>query len=439
MAVEITDQHRAALHQLLSEPQIGPASIRRLRDRFGEEAGRRLGSVAELQGKARQKFGPGVWWVTARGLQQATAWQVGDLKASWFGHEAVFDLCCGVGGDLVRLARRGPVIGVDSDREIAAMAAMNLQETAASTRGAVKWGEALQTARPSGAAIHVDPDRRPGIGRTTAANRFDPPWAELEPVLDRSGDAIAKLAPATRLEGASVARVHRCWIALGSTVREQSVLFGETIHRAGLAPGTRSAIILRADGQCECFAPAAAGVTGGAASRRNSMVEPMDVDINSVAAGGVPAPGSVLVDPHAAIRAAGLTEAFASVHQFRVVGGPSGFLNADDPRELGGLATAERVLWSGACDDRGLRRQLRRRDARPVTVKTRGVDLDPAALVKRYRRCGDQPVALWIGRVADRVYAAITTGSESPSPPPSAERDSRADPRSPGATPPLQR
>ena len=34
---------------------------------------------------------------------------------------------------------------------------------------------------------------------------------------------------------------------------------------------------------------------------------------------------------------------------------------------------------------------------------------DPNVLTKRYRRCGQQPVTLWIGRTTERAYAAITT------------------------------
>ena len=72
------------------------------------------------------------------------------------------------------------------------------------------------------------------------------------------------------------------------------------------------------------------------------------------------------------------------------------------------MAVIGEVLWSGSCDDRKLRKELRRRGAYPAVIKVRGTDHDPAQLSKRYRKCGDQPVALWIGRTGSGAYAALT-------------------------------
>lgn len=423
MQAGFTDQHRDALHELLHSPGITPQLIRSLRIRFGEAAAHRLLKIVALQPKARQKFGAGVWWVTARGLQQATVWQVADLKATWFGGRPVVDLCCGVGGDLVRLARRGGVLGVDSDPEIVAMAAMNLREVSNAGDTAVVCGQASLTAGPPGGAMHVDPDRRSSAGRSTAPDRFCPSWAEVQRLLDHSGDAIAKLAPATRLEDQFSSRVHRCWIALGSSVREQSVLVGETIQRAGAIPGARSAIVLRGDGRYARFAPEDPDSSASEAS-----------SISDVAV-----PAMVMVDPHASIRAAGLTGAFAKLHRLHTLGGPSGFLTGDETFDFSSLAYSEPVIWTGSSDHRGLRRALRQLDAEPVTAKIRGVDLEPSKLLKRLAGCGEQPVTLWIGRHSDRVYAAITTSLAAPSRPPGEERGNRADPQSPEAVPPRRR
>ena len=66
------------------------------------------------------------------------------------------------------------------------------------------------------------------------------------------------------------------------------------------------------------------------------------------------------------------------------------------------------VIWSGSCDDRKLRRELRQRDFHPAVIKVRGTDHNPEQLTRKYRKCGEQPVCLWIGRGKDRVVAAIT-------------------------------
>lgn len=457
----ITSDQIDALAELADGPPATPATARRLRERFGDPVATRLLRTLELQTKARRKFGPGRWWVTSRGLQQATAWQVADYKAAWFGDRPVIDLCCGVGGDLMRLARRGPVTGIDADPDVAAMAAANLDAAGAGLSSGdgssgdgpaasdeqplaggrlsagVVCGDAIRWAGSSDAAVHIDPDRRPTthdavprdvvLGRTrtgkrtkatetrtTSPDRFSPAWDDVERILERSGDGVAKLAPATRLDGPILERVHRCWIALGTTVREQSVLFGETIRRAEVKPATRSAVVIGADGRHQRFVEAVSGAAVG-------TVEP------------VQALGAMLVDPHAAIRAAGLTEAFAVACGLGVLAGPSGFLTTDadgantdvsDPEDadgntrdaaaesgplaLGPLAFAERIVWSGRFDDRGLRRAFRELDARPATVKVRGVAAEPEMLLKRYRKCGQRLTTLWLGRAGDGVFAAIT-------------------------------
>ena len=123
-------------------------------------------------------------------------------------------------------------------------------------------------------------------------------------------------------------------------------------------------------------------------------------------------PLSVLIDPDPSIRAAGLTEAFAHQHGFKLLGPPSGFLTCEDAKLItpttATMAVMGHVIWSGACDDRKLRREFRSRGFFPETVKVRGTDHDPAALARRYRKCGEHPVTLWIGRASDRVVAAIT-------------------------------
>lgn len=445
----ITPEQIEALADLADGPPATPAIARRLRERFGDRVMTRLLRTLELQTKARRKFGPGRWWVTSRGLQQATAWQVADHKAAWFGDRPVIDLCCGVGGDLIRLTRRGPVTGVDADPEIAAMAAANIHAATSDLHSGdrpaltgdprhqvgrlsagVVCGDAIRFAGSSDAAIHIDPDRRAmasdavspdgvlGRNRTgkrtkasetraTSPDRFSPAWDDVGRILERSGDGVAKLAPATRLDGPILDRVHRCWIALGTTVREQSVLFGETIRRAGVKAATRSAVVIAADGRHERFIEVESAVAVEAVETAEGL-------------------GSMLVDPHAAVRAAGLTEAFAVARGLKLLAGPSGFLTTDtggkdtggtdtndgDTNDaaagFGSLAFAERIVWSGRFDDRGLRRAFRQLDARPTTVKVRGVAAEPESLVKRYRKCGERPTTLWLGRAGDGVFAAIT-------------------------------
>jgi hypothetical protein len=201
--------------------------------------------------------------------------------------------------------------------------------------------------------------------------------------------------PVTKVaeEGLPAAEFHRCWIALSGSVREQSLLWGSVIDRAGRVRGQRSAVVMRADESFCWFAP--------------------EEGIESATPRGCTQTPLVLVDPSPAIRAAGLTEAFANQFELGLLSGPSGFLAAENDSALShssleSLGVIGTVRWWGSCDDRKLRKAFRAMGVFPQTIKVRGTDHDPALLVKRYRQCGDQPVTLWIGRHGSRVFAAIT-------------------------------
>lgn len=368
------------------------AQIYRLRNDFGESITHRLLEVAGLQHRARKKLGAGVWWVTDRSLQQATPWQVASLKAGWFADARVHDLCCGIGGDSVRLAERGEVVGIDIDPLLLAFAQANAVNADSEATVDFRCRDVCSLTLNRKMAIHIDPDRRVGGKRSSDPHHYRPDWNQLLTMLPRSGSAVIKLAPAARVpEDAPPG--HRCWISLSGTVREQAWLHGGALERSGLAAGQRSAISLDRRGRAAQFAA------------------PSDVSLNVTE---VSQPLGWLIDPDAAIRAAGLTASFADRFALGAIGGPAGFLTAEQKLddEVAAFAVVNRVRWRGSADDRKLRAAMRKLDARPVTVKIRGVDRSPADLVRRFRKSGRRPVKLWIGRTHERVYAAITDASD---------------------------
>lgn len=375
--------------------------LQRLQDRCGQAVANIVLTTAQLQSKARSKLSLNdvpdtVWWVTEKALQQATPWQVAKLKADWMGQEPVHDLCCGIGGDSLQLAKRGNLTAVDLDPLHAAMADFNLDHvTSKDSRIEVVCGDV--TNRPLGklAAFHLDPDRRPNQQRCSNPRDYQPNWEQICLMVSPSAAAIIKLAPVSSIpaDGLAMPEIHRCWISLSGSVREQALLWGSAIDRAGRVRGERSAIAMRFDGSFVGYAPVGTLVHQRAPATADRP--------------------AVLVDPNPAIRAAGLTEAFAVEHKLALISGPSGFLASNDEAIVGNglvkaLAFLGRVKWWGTCDDRKLRKEFRSRGVFPQTIKVRGTQHDPSHLVKRYRKCGEEPVTLWIGRQGKRVFAAIT-------------------------------
>jgi hypothetical protein len=386
MASRIEQCERAIDELATTAPS--PSVITQLRREFGDSSASHLLEVAALQPKARLKFGQGTWWVTGRSLQQATPWQVAARKASWLAGWPVMDLCCGIGGDAMQLAARGRLTAADLDPLLISFAKANVRKVASSESHQFVCQDVTEMSLPPECAIHVDPDRRSDGARTSDPDRYQPDWTQLEKMIEKTKAAVVKLAPAARIRPPR-APSHRCWISLGGRVREQSLICGEAVQRGDFQPGSVSAMKVRADGSFARFAPAVAS----------------DVSVRDQAQ-----PVEYLIDPDAAVRAAGLTEAFAAYFGLHTIGGPSGFLTGEvaHREELSDLAIVRRVLWSGSADDRKLRSELRRRNAAATVIKVRGTHHDPAQLARRYRKCGHQRVTLWLGRSRERCYAALT-------------------------------
>ena len=274
-----------AISRLAEHSTVDAKTMSQLRQEFGGELASLVVSIAALQQKARKKLGSGIWWVTEKSLQQATPWQVARLKATWQGDLTTYDLCCGIGGDAIQLAKRGRVVAIDSDAALAEMAAVNLSLSGATSEQAQAiCGDATTIDLPAHAAVHIDPDRRVGGGRSSRPDQYLPAWSEVLRIIAKTGHAVVKLAPAAKLDAADAPGSHRCWVSLGGSVREQSLLSGAAVDLTGLTAGARSAVSLATDGSASWFMPS---VDDLAATGPDICDKPL----------------SVLVDPNASIRA----------------------------------------------------------------------------------------------------------------------------------------
>lgn len=387
-------EHRQSIRELASTP-ITPSVILSLRKQVDEETARELLAIASLQVKARQKFGDGIWMATARALEQASDQAVATYKASLMSDRVVVDLCGGIGGDAMAFARRGSVVTVDCDPQMTRMAAENLQAIQATHAAAVCADATSYVSRESVSArhvgLHVDPDRRPHGRRTTAPDEYQPSLTVLSDMVSAAGASLIKLAPAADLDQVTSSEHHRQWISFAGSVREQSVLGGDCMSVAGVAPGTRSAVRLMKDGSRQMFAAA----------------------LSTVAMPGVAAvlsPLKYILDLDPAIRAAGLSSAFAETLGLQCLGDASGFFTSDQLPGDSALVQPFECLWSGPADRKLIRKQLAALGLRLQVAKVRGTDHDPPSLIRALNRSpldDRRPATLLLGRHRDAVYAVL--------------------------------
>ena len=402
---QLEEALRQAIHHGRWDSQI-KSSLQRS---IGREDTMRVMAAFELQPKARKKLGNGIWWCTSRSLAQATPKPVAQMKARWVDGTPTLDLCCGIGSDAIAMAQTNLAVGqqvlaVDRDEQLLEMARENCRLNAPAGEGGIEFrcADVQQLEYSQTMAAHLDPDRRAGAQRTTRPEDYSPSWSCVQQIVQRLRGAVIKIAPAAEVDGAEVdgAEVdgaepyHRIWVSYQSSVREQTLLYGDSIGRASddlsmkLQPGDVSALILRDEKPVTVFSPAKSD------SRCHVTNEP----------------GQWMIDPDPAIRAAGLTATFAEQFSLMAIGGPAGFLTGAQCVDEN-LAVSERVIWKGSCDDRKLRKTLRSINGYPCRVKTRAVSQDANRLERRYRECGEKPVTLWIGKGVRSQYAAITVAS----------------------------
>ncbi|WP_164101207.1 class I SAM-dependent methyltransferase [Candidatus Laterigemmans baculatus] len=392
---------RREAERVRGELPLSPAQLQRLRNRLGRTASEWLVATAALRKAAHEKLGIDGLLVTDRGLQQSTDRHIADYKASRFpAGAAVWDLCCGIGGDALALARRGPLIAVDRDPLICRLAAHNLT-VSGSTSAAVVCQAVDPQGISAGSWIHVDPDRRPGERRVADPHRSEPPASTIEAVLDRAAGGAIKLAPAADVPERWSREGAREWISQGGSCRQQVVWFA-----AELPAGTRVATVV---GRGSSVEDIGAAHTFTASHRSAPAV---------AAAEG---PRNWLFDFDPAVRAAGLTEAMAEQLGLAALGGPAGFLTAEDRPNSDAVSPALyqsfQVLWEGPMDEKKLRRLLADFGVGSLEIKVRGVELAPETLRKRLlpkarrggERSGERNLTLLIGRVENRgrVYAAV--------------------------------
>jgi len=136
---------------------------------------------------------------TPNGLEQSTRSSVAEHRAARLvaaGVSRVVDLCCGVGGDALALARAGVgVHAIDLDPLTCEVARANAAALGVADLMSVECADATEADLAGYDAALIDPARRTARGRTFDPESYMPPFSFLPVLASRVPAGAAKVAP----------------------------------------------------------------------------------------------------------------------------------------------------------------------------------------------------------------------------------------------------
>lgn len=380
--------------QDLSDAQTLPLLETLRRDYTPDQAGAAL-TVARLRQRATAKFACADSMIfTPDALEQASGEIVSQHRAAQFaaaGYTRIADLGCGIGGDLLALARLpdAVIVGVDRDPVRLLCARANL---AAYARDAALVCADLFDPLPlrAMAAIFFDPARRAGEQgkkrRIFSVRNYIPP---LDIIHTWDADALAvKLSPGVQIaeldpylqRGAGLE-----FVSVGGALKE-AVLWGGALGFAGSAA-------TRLDGDI-----------GGAIMRQT--LRPL-----AIPAPDLSAPRAYLYEPDPAVIRAGLLGELAAelgIDLFRL-DEQIAYLTGDSYVTSSWMRVWPVVEWL-PFNLKKLRAALRARDITQVTVKKRGSPLTPEGLIRQLKLRGEGESAVVVLTQIAGQHSAIICG-----------------------------
>lgn len=348
---------------------------------------------ATLRRRARAKFDEADrMFFTLLGLQQATDQWIARYKAESLPEVlAVADLCCGIGGDLIAMARKSLVVGVDRDPVSALFAEANLEAVLSGGKSRVTCEDVKQFSPAGLQAWHIDPDRRPSGRRTTQPELHEPSPATIDRLLEACPNAMLKLAPAAEIPTIWSSKGEREWITSHRECRQQVVYFGSLARE----PALRRATVLLEPRLAE--SPAAEGskishhTFVGSPNRSMPYAAKMK---------------TYLYEPGPSVLAAGLSAALAEKLDLAAPNVSVPYLTSDrvvdDP-----LVTRFEVEAVLPFDFKRVKRALVERNVGRLEIKKRAVDIVPEGLMKKLKLKGDARAVLFVFPLGQHITAVI--------------------------------
>ncbi len=391
--------------ELLAEAACLPPDLlvrlERLRRRYPAPLAAAAVQLLELRQRARSKFSRAEeMFLTPEGLEQSTGEAIARYRASRFPHEApVLDACCGVGGDAIILAERGPVLAVDRNEARVACARANGRVYTASYPIACVCADVttLDLARLHAAGVDAafcDPSRRRDTAagerrRVRRGEEYAPPLAWTFTLRSHFSRVCIKISPAIKDDALRQLGGIVEFISRDGECKEAAVWSGPDMGPPGFEREESEV------GYCATVLPRSGPL---------QTLLPGDSDPAPLAV-----PQEWLYEPDPAVIRAHLVPEVAARLQAAQIDSQIAYLTAARLVSTP-FATAYRILESMPFNLKQIRAWLKRQGRRVEVVKRRGVAFEPEEIRRRLAGAtsadGD-PVVLVLTRITDKPAAIL--------------------------------
>ncbi|MCX4669302.1 methyltransferase domain-containing protein [Streptomyces sp. NBC_01381] len=357
-----------------AEPARELAVATRLRREHPAELVTAVLAQARLRRRAVAKFGAedaGRMFFTPNGVEQATRTSVAVHRAESFkalGVRSVADLCCGIGGDAIALARAGiAVLAVDRDPLTCAVARANAEALGLAELIEVREADVTEVDTSAYDAVFVDPARRGGRGRIFDPEAYSPPLSWAIEAARKAPHAALKIAPGIPHEAVPDDAAAE-WISDGGDVKEAVLWFGTdspASHRATLLPSGASLW-----------------------SSLDAMLP--DPEVRAV--------GRYLYEPDGAVIRAHLVAEVAARVEGGLIDETIAYVTSDSLHETP-YAVAYEITDQLPFGVKKLKAVLREREVGILTVKKRGSAVEPEELRRKVKPQGKNSATVFLTRV----------------------------------------
>ncbi|WP_230396508.1 THUMP-like domain-containing protein [Streptomyces blattellae] len=372
LAPLLTPEGRALLDEVRgTDPAQELAVATRLRREHPAELVSAALGQARLRQRAVAKFGAADaerMFFTPNGVEQSTRASVAAYRAARMtelGVTSVADLCCGIGGDAIALARAGiRVLAVDRDPLTAAAARANADALGLAGLIEVREADVTEVDTAPYDAVFVDPARRGGRGRIFDPEAYSPPLSWAVRAALHAPRAALKIAPGIPHE-AVPSEAEAEWISDGGEVKEAVLWFGTEpgAVRATLLPGPRTLL---------------------GRGLPDPRVRPV---------------GRYLYEPDGAVIRAHLVAEVAESVDGGLIDETIAYITADELRPTP-YASSYEITDQLPFNVKKLKALLREREIGTLTVKKRGSAVEPEELRRKVKPQGPYSATVFLTRVA---------------------------------------